>query len=185
MSKKQDKQSLQASQMAAQLAALSQMFTTGNPGQAQYGAYLQDSAATQASAQQDYIARKKAKEEEKKKGLGGLLGGAVGVAAAPFTGGASLAAVPGLMSAGQGVASGDYTGAIGGLASAGAAGMDAGLFGGGKTDPFTDPSKGVTSVVGSTPTTDTAAMMANGYQFNPLTGKWEKIPTNMGAGLGL
>ena len=131
MSKKQDKQSLQASQMAAQLAALSQMFTTGNPGMAQYGAFLQDSAQGQASAQQDYIARKKAKEEEEKKGLGGMIGGAVGLAAAPFTGGASLAAVPGLMSAGQGVASGDYAGAVGGLASAGAAGMDAGLFGAG------------------------------------------------------
>ena len=131
MSKKQDKQSLAANQLAAQLAALSQLFSQPGSASSNYGATLQDTAQGAASAQADYIARKKAKEAEKKKGLGGMIGGAVGLSAAPFTGGASLAAVPGLMTAGQGVASGDYAGAVGGLASAGTAGMDAGLFSGG------------------------------------------------------
>jgi hypothetical protein len=112
-----------------------------------------------------------------------------------------LAAVPGLMSAGSGVASGDYAGAIGGLASAGAAGMDAGMFSGGGVsptkagnmvvNPAASPSSG-NGLVDAAASAGNAAqgsqqMIAQGYVWDAKTGTWKK-PGNtdpLTAGLGL
>jgi hypothetical protein len=117
MSKKQDKQSLAARQLSTMLANQSLIFAPPNSGQGRYGQSLVDSGQQMTAAQEQYIAEKKAKEKEKKKGLGSILGTAGAVAAAPFTGGASLAFAPAASQLGGSIASGDMTGAGQALAS--------------------------------------------------------------------
>jgi len=178
MSKKQDKQSLAATQLASLLAAQSQQFSQYNPGQAAYGAYLLDSAQGMTEAQNQYIAEKKAKEEAKKKSLGGMLGTAGAVVAAPFTGGASLALAPGLSQVGSGIASGDMGAAASGLANAGAGAYKAW---GTPTPPVgaaAAPTQDMNGMGVISP--EAAGTAMPGMEFDPITGKWvPKKQTNM------
>lgn len=117
MSKKQDKQALTASQLSTQLAALAGVFAPPSSGQGRYAAFLQDSGQGMSEAQADYMERKKQKEAAKKKGLGSMLGTGAALAAAPFTGGASLALAPAASQVGGGIASGNWGDVASGLAS--------------------------------------------------------------------
>lgn len=86
---------LQASQLATLLAGHAKQFTANNPGQNEFADYLLRSGQ---SATMGLIAEEEEKKKKKKeKGLlggkiGSALGTAAGIALAPVTGGASLAA---------------------------------------------------------------------------------------------
>jgi len=183
MGKKQDKQALAASQLAAQLAALSSVFAPPQSGQGRYGAWLTDSAQGMIQAQEQYMAEKKAKEEAKKKGLGGMLGTAGALVAAPFTGGASLALAPSLSQVGSGIASGDMGAAASGLAGAYTAGK--GAFGGGATTPASPAIQDMNGMGVISPQAASTAMP--GMEFDPVTGTWipKKQPNSYDPTTGL
>ena len=110
---------LKLQQLSGMFAGMGQANATYNPAQRSMLNYLQGSAQSSIQAEAQKKAEKKAK---KKSGIGGLLGGAAAIAAAPFTGGASLAYAPAAMSAGnaiEGAASGDTTSALSNAMSAG------------------------------------------------------------------
>jgi hypothetical protein len=110
---------LKLSQLAGIFAGMAQGPATFNPAQRVFTDYLQGSAQSAIQAEAQRKAEKKAKK--KSSGIGSLLGGAAAVAAAPFTGGASLAYVPTAMAAGGAVDSmvaGDAGGVISNTANA-------------------------------------------------------------------
>lgn len=110
---------LKLSQLSGMFAGMGQANATYNPAQRSMLNYLQGSAQSSIQAEAQKKAEKKAK---KKSGIGGLLGGAAAIAAAPFTGGASLAYAPAAMSAGNAidsVAGGDTKSAISNAMNAG------------------------------------------------------------------
>lgn len=121
MSKKQDKQALNAYQLASLMGSAGGMYAYHNPAQAQFAAAMTDSAKGSIAAQTEYMANKKAKEKSSS-GLGTLAGTIAGAALAPATGGMSMAAGAalggGIGGAAENVAVGNYSGAASNLASA-------------------------------------------------------------------
>ncbi len=105
---------LKLSQLSGIFAGMAQGPATFNPAQRVFTDYLQGSAQSAIQAEAQKKAEKKAKK--KSSGLGSLLGGAAAVAAAPFTGGASLAYLPTAMAAGGAVDSA-VAGDVGGVVS--------------------------------------------------------------------
>jgi hypothetical protein len=70
------------------------------------GGVMDTADALMAQEAREY-AERKAKEKKKKGAMGKAIGTAAAVAAAPFTGGASLTAIPAMQAVGEGVATGD------------------------------------------------------------------------------
>jgi len=100
-------------QLSGIFAGMGQAQATFNPVQRSLTDYLQGSAQSAIQAEAQKKAEKKAKKKDS--GLGSILGGVASIAAAPFTGGASLAYLPAAMSAGSAIDSavaGDMGGAI-------------------------------------------------------------------------
>ena len=105
---------LKLAQLSDIFAGMGQSAATYNPAQRTMMDYLQGNAQSAIQAEAQKKAEKKAKKKQSS-GIGSLLGGAAAVAAAPFTGGASLAYVPAAMAGGSAVESatkGDMPGAI-------------------------------------------------------------------------
>lgn len=110
---------LKLSQLAGLFAGMAQGPATFNPAQKVFTDYLSGSAQSAIMAEAQKKAEKKAKK--KSSGIGGLLGAAGSIAAAPFTGGASLAYLPTAMAAGSAVDSavaGDVGGVVNNVANA-------------------------------------------------------------------
>lgn len=109
---------LKLSQLAGLTAGMAQGPATFNPVQKALTDYLSGSAQSMIAAEAQKKAAKKAK---KKIGIGQILGAAGSIAAAPFTGGASLAYLPAAMSAGSAIdsaVSGDWGSAVTNTANA-------------------------------------------------------------------
>lgn len=98
---------LQAQQIAAFLAMTGQQFAGPNPNSAaaQQSAAMLDAAQAGVAAEAQKKAEKKAKKKQNK-GIGRIVGSAAAVAAAPFTGGTSLAFLPAAAQAGDAIESG-------------------------------------------------------------------------------
>lgn len=110
---------LKLAQLSGIFAGLGQSQATFNPAQRSLTDYLQGSAQSAIQAEAQKKAEKKAKK--KSSGLGSILGAGASIAAAPFTGGASLAYLPAAMSAGGAIdsaVSGDIGGAVANTANA-------------------------------------------------------------------
>lgn len=105
---------LKLSQLAGLFAGMAQGPATFNPAQRTFTDYLQGSAQSAIAAEAQKKAEKKAKK--KSSGIGGLLGAAGSIAAAPFTGGASLTYLPTAMAAGGAIDSA-VAGDVGGVVS--------------------------------------------------------------------
>ena len=110
---------LKLSQLAGLFAGMAQGPATFNPAQKVFTDYLQGSAQSAIMAESQKKAEKKAKK--KSSGIGGMLGAAGSIVAAPFTGGASLDYLPTAMAAGSAVDSavaGDVGGVVTNTANA-------------------------------------------------------------------
>lgn len=117
---------LKLSQLAGLFAGMAQGPATFNPAQKVFTDYLSGSAQSAIMAESQKKAEKKAKK--KSSGIGGLLGAAGSIVAAPFTGGASLAYLPTAMAAGSAVDSavaGDVGGVVTNTANAAGSGYGA------------------------------------------------------------
>ena len=121
MSKIQDKQSLQAYQLASLLGSAGSMYGYHNPAQAGFAASMTDSAKGSIAAQNEYMQRKAAREGQSS-GIGKLAGTLAGAGIGALAGGPAgmvegAAIGGGLGGAGEDVSKGNYTGAGQSLAS--------------------------------------------------------------------
>ncbi len=123
---------LQAYQLSAATSALTSNFGPGRAtiGGASYTTPQQEFADSLMSGAQAGIQTENAKEaarkaKKKNKGIGSLIGAAGAIAAAPFTGGASLAYIPTAMAAG-GAAESAISGDVGGAVQQGAGALQSG-----------------------------------------------------------
>lgn len=148
---------LELSQIATLIGTMGESAAQFSPGQAQLLQRLIGSSQGMTSAEAQKKAQKEA-EKKKGKGIGAMLGTVGSLAAAPFTGGASLAYLPMATAAGGAIDSAMAGNVSGAVQNAGTAGM--GYFGaqdyfgtpvGKSATPTPTPSASPTGVVAPNP----------------------------------